>query len=556
MKVLAATALAGLALSALPLAAGTAGAAPPPMSTPASASGDSASTTRGLVQDPVNVCASVDDTAAVSAASPGDLLAAPQDVTEESGLVYGRLYRVLYATTGGAGTVEATCGLIAVPEEQQLAGVIAWAHGTRGLTETCQPSTNPAGFVGPMPGGIGAPSADDSQQDGALVHMLQSGAAVVATDYYSLGEDGSTGLQHYVMGVPEAAAVLDSARVLTGNAAAFGLTPVAPGAELPLVTWGHSQGGGSALWAGQLARQYLALHDDSTLDLAGVAALAPATQYTTSPGQPRKFLGKHLGDRDMYNMNPGLGVPFPIGAALFSYVTASWSQVENADSGALPFGPTASVSLADVLSPQGQATAPVAANYCLNGPDALKLIGAVSKYLNPNQNRFFAAPFAGSNSSGRWVGGIDATCSDPSSFAQGVQDWCAWLQFNMPGPYGVNPYAKVPLDNDGAKVPIYLAQGRNDRVMWCVSPLGIVTGPACLTAQFRRSLLPEYCLGQGHLQTDYVARTTHLGLPAAVSSNPSTGDYEGSPLDEFMDAALDRSLPKRCTVNNLPAPPS
>ena len=550
MTVLAAAALAGLALSALP---GTAAATALPA---AATSEDRAGSTRGIVQDPVNVCATADDTAAVAASSPGDLLAAPQDVTAESGLVYGRLYRVLYATTGEAGSVEATCGLIAVPEIQQITGVIAWAHGTRGLTETCQPSTNPAGFVGPMPGGIGAPSADDSQQDGALVHLLQSGSAVVATDYYSLGEDGSTGLQHYVLGVPEAAAVIDSARVLTGNAAAFGLSPIAPGAELPLVTWGHSQGGGSALWAGQLARQYLALHDDSTLDLAGVVALAPATQYTTSPGQPRKFLGKHLGDRDMYNMNPGLGVPLPIGAVLFSYVTASWSQVANADSGALPFGPTASVSMADVLSPQGQATAPVAASYCLNGPDMIKLYGTVAKYLNPNQNRFFASPFSGSNSSGRWVGGIDATCANSSGFSQGVQDWCAWLQFNMPGPYGVNSYSKVPLDNDGKKVPVYLAQGRNDRVMWCVSPLGIVTGAACLTAQFRRSLVPGYCLGQGHLQTDYVARTNHLALPAAISANPATGDYEGSPLDEFMDGALDRSLPNTCPVRYLPAPPS
>ena len=212
--------------------------------------------------------------------------------------------------------------------------------------------------------------------------------------------------------------------------------------------------------------------------------------------------------------------------------------------------------MADVLSPQGQATAPVAASYCLNGPDMIKLYGTVAKYLNPNQNRFFASPFSGSNSSGRWVGGIDATCANSSGFSQGVQDWCAWLQFNMPGPYGVNPYSKVPLDNDGKKVPVYLAQGRNDRVMWCVSPLGIVTGAACLTAQFRRSLVPGYCLGQGHLQTDYVARTNHLALPAAISANPATGDYEGSPLDEFMDGALDRSLPNTCPVRYLPAPPS
>ena len=249
-----------------------------------------------------NVCHDTPIQEALRGATPGDLLAAPQDVTVTSGLLpgAGRLYRIAYATTGEGGSVVASCGLVAVPAGRaSVAGVVAWAHGTVGLVSDCEPSEDPAKFVGPMPAGIGSPTKNGTQQRGALVGMLNDGYAVVATDYPSAGMGKGSSLQYYVLGVTEGLAVLDSARVLTSNASAFGLAPVADDARLPLVTWGHSQGGGSALWAGQLASRYLGAKDDRTLALAGVAAEAPATQFTTSPGQPDSYMGKHLGDRDM-----------------------------------------------------------------------------------------------------------------------------------------------------------------------------------------------------------------------------------------------------------------
>ncbi len=492
-----------------------------------------------------NVCLDTDIAAALAGKAPGDLLAAPQDVTAQSGLAYGRLFRIAYATTGEAGSVVASCGLVALPPRASLTSVIAWAHGTVGLKQVCQPSMNPAGFVAPVPSG--------PQDQGALVSMLRSGAAVTATDYPSQGL-GSDQLQRYVLGVAQGVAVIDSARAITRNPAAFGLDPIDPTADLPLIAWGHSQGGGAALWAGQIAQEYLRLHADRTLDLAGVAALAPATQLTTSPGQPANLIGYHLGDRAIYNRNPGVGLPFPIGAVLFSFVTASWGEVRDATTGPLPFGPTPRVSPQAVLSADGQQTAPVVAESCLAGRDLLTVTLATARYLDPNRARMFTSPFAGEPINGQWVGAIDATCANPSSYSQAVQDWCAWMQFHMPGPYGVNPYSKVPVDNDGSKVPVYLAQGRDDRIIWCVDDRGPVGQRNCLTAQYHASMKAEYCPRVGHLDVDFFAGVDHLQVPAAAATNTKTGAYAGSPLERFVTGAIAGKLPLTCTVSNLRNP--
>ena len=508
-------------------------------------SAEAAVDTEGTVRAAGNVCLDTDIATALADKAPGDLLAPPQDVTTESSLAYGRLYRVAYATTGDAGSIVASCGLIALPPRTTITSVIAWAHGTVGLKQACQPSMDPAAFVKPIPSG--------PQASGQLVTMLRSGAAVTATDYPSQGM-GSDQLQRYVLGVAEGIAVIDSARVLTRSPSAFGLDPIPPAAQLPLVAWGHSQGGGSALWAGQLARQYLALHSDRTLNLAGVAALAPATQLTTSPGQPTSLIGYHLGDRAIYNLDPGVGVRFPLGSVLFSFVTASWGEVRDATSGPLPFGPTSRVSPAAVLTADGQQTAPVVAESCLAGRDLITIALATAKYLDPNRSRMFQAPFAGAKVQGRWTGAIDKTCADPTDDSAAVQDWCAWMQFNMPGPYGVNPYSKVPVDNEGDIVPVYLGQGRNDRIIWCVDRLGHVGQRNCLTAQYYSSMKTAYCPRAGSRKVDYFAGVDHLQVPSAAALNPRTGRYAGSPLDRFVAGAIADTLPRTCTVHNVTNP--
>jgi hypothetical protein len=128
------------------------------------------------------------------------------------------------------------------------------------------------------------------------------------------------------------------------------------------------------------------------------------------------------------------------------------------------------------------------------------------------------------------------------------------MQFHMPGPYGVNPYSKVPLDNSGATVPVYLAQGRNDRIIWCVDPVGPVGQRSCLTAQFFASMKSSYCPRQQSLDVDYFAGINHLQVPAAAATNRKTGAYAGSPVDLFMKGAIAGSLPRTCTVHNLGNP--
>jgi len=75
--------------------------------------------------------------------------------------------------------------------------------------------------------------------------VLDRGWAIVATDYVGLGASPP---HPYLVGRPEARSVLDAVR------AARTLRPahLAP----KTVVWGHSQGGGAALWTGIVAPSY------------------------------------------------------------------------------------------------------------------------------------------------------------------------------------------------------------------------------------------------------------------------------------------------------------
>ncbi|RZI82373.1 MAG: alpha/beta fold hydrolase, partial [Microbacterium sp.] len=125
--------------------------------------------------------------------------------------------------------------------------VIDWAHGTTGFAQQCAPSLLSEPF-----------------ESGALFiapDVVDRGWAIVATDYLGLG---TAGPHPYLIGVPSAHAVLDARR------AAAQLEEARLGEQT--VVWGHSQGGGAALWSGALADAYA-----PELDLAGVVALAPAS---------------------------------------------------------------------------------------------------------------------------------------------------------------------------------------------------------------------------------------------------------------------------------------
>lgn len=159
-----------------------------------------------------------------------------------------RAWRILYTTTRADGVPAVASALVVVPREASgPMPVIALAHGTTGVDRTCAPSV-----------------LDDPFAAGAffaLDRVVAEGWALVATDYVGLGTEGG---HPYLVGQPAGRSVLDSVR------AARELADVDLGDQT--VVWGHSQGGGAALWTGGLAGPYA-----PDVGVVGVAALAPAS---------------------------------------------------------------------------------------------------------------------------------------------------------------------------------------------------------------------------------------------------------------------------------------
>lgn len=162
-----------------------------------------------------------------------------------------RGWRILYTTTNADGSPAVASGIVVAPRDGAGAWpVIDWAHGTTGFAQQCGPSLLEKPF-----------------ESGALFllpEIVDSGWALVASDYIGLGTPGP---HPYLVGVPTAHAVLDARR------AASQLADADLGDRT--VVWGHSQGGGAALWTGALADDYA-----PDLALAGVAALAPASDLS------------------------------------------------------------------------------------------------------------------------------------------------------------------------------------------------------------------------------------------------------------------------------------
>ncbi|MDX8520821.1 alpha/beta fold hydrolase [Mesorhizobium dulcispinae] len=177
---------------------------------------------------------------------PGTLIASEpftRDVPEGA-----RAWLVLYATTRGDDSPTVASAIVMASRGPSAASrpIVAWAHGTTGIEPGCAPSVLRHPFAN-VP---------------ALHAPLEQGWVYVATDYVGLGTSGDR--HAYMIGEDAARAMLDSVRAARQIS---GLR-----ANGKVVVWGHSQGGNSALWAGMRAMGYA-----PDLDIAGVAALAPAT---------------------------------------------------------------------------------------------------------------------------------------------------------------------------------------------------------------------------------------------------------------------------------------
>jgi hypothetical protein len=177
---------------------------------------------------------------------------AASDAGADPTLGSAHTWHILYRSepAHGAGTALVS-GMVLVPKGGPPRGgwpVVAWAHGTTGMTSACAPS-------------LVADLAHDPSAVGEVAALLAHGWAVVATDYLGLG---TAGIHPYLMGSVNGAAVVDS--VVAAHELSVHLTR-----EWAVV--GHSEGGQSALFAAQQAGRATR----RGLPYLGVVALAPAS---------------------------------------------------------------------------------------------------------------------------------------------------------------------------------------------------------------------------------------------------------------------------------------
>ncbi len=526
-------------------------------------------------------------------ARPGDLIEA-KDLGPGDGDTAGypsdaKVWRILYVSTGvDENDLQLICGVAAAPAEgpASFGGVgrqLAWSHGTIGLQQACLPSNNPATtFWGPMQAGIGAIAwgsglrkREGRSADGALQTALDRGWVVSASDY----QPNDT----YIIGRVAGANVVDAARATTQLMdQEFGE------GELPTsydtITWGHSQGGHAALWAGQLLESYQAATPNpaaAPLALRGVAALAPAANLIAQPElQPGVELGDGLADWEMHTTIKLLPLPIAavelqIGPALFSYIFGSWSEFSkrgapSPDARFPAFPATAAdLQLPTVATNQGATTIARIAPLCLGGDDAKIIQKLVSPYRDAATNQMLTAELwnlpEGYRTGQFFKGGTDRTCAtteDPAMTA-----WCDWIRWNTPGPTGANPYPKAPLDAEGRHVPLLIAQGADDEIIHCITPDGAdasdVPGPAdCMGSALYESLRDaEYCPAEGDrglLRLSIFAKdgaaspASHLSIPGQISAKGSSRDdadlrFDGSPLDRFFTESFQGSARPGCS---------
>lgn len=172
-----------------------------------------------------------------------------------------KVWRVLYHSTAVDGRDVIVSGLVFAPEQPGAPGprpVVAWAHGSVGLGDRCAPSHFPELLV----------------RQPLVSQLLAKGYVVTATDYEGLGTPGP---HPWLVGLSEGRGALDSVRA----AARMPET----GAGNRFVAFGASQGGGAALFAGELAPDYA-----KELELLGVVAVAPAAELDLLALLPQRNL--------------------------------------------------------------------------------------------------------------------------------------------------------------------------------------------------------------------------------------------------------------------------
>jgi pimeloyl-ACP methyl ester carboxylesterase len=201
----------------------------------------------------------------------GDIPAAPGQMLRSEPLepnlglaMAGEQRRILYSSIDGIDgkTPITVSGAYFLPKGTPPSGgwpLLAWAHGTTGVADTCAPSWNPR-----------------SERDATYLNTwLQQGYAVVATDYQGLGTPGP---HPYLAVQPEAYSVLDSVRaVLKGL----------PNIANRIVLIGQSQGGGAVFATAGIAPAYAPELSIRGSVATGVPLLDPSMLRSQPPPSPQ-----------------------------------------------------------------------------------------------------------------------------------------------------------------------------------------------------------------------------------------------------------------------------
>ena len=193
--------------------------------------------------------------------APGTVISAKSATLPTELASLGTAKRISYVSTDVSGQTISATGLVITPKSNKKNRVVAWAHGTTGMADTCAPSTNQEVFW--------------PEARAAIAELLKRGWTVAAPDYAGLG----TPQPHpYLIGYSEARAVIDNvkaARNLDSKLSA------------QYVIDGHSQGGQASLFASQLAADY-----DGSLVLRGTVGIAPVSNVDQIapyiPGTPNQ----------------------------------------------------------------------------------------------------------------------------------------------------------------------------------------------------------------------------------------------------------------------------
>ena len=252
----------------------------------------------------------------VSATSPGSLLSV-RDTQVPAVLAHaGERYVITYRSRGVRNEPVVVSGYVLLPKGQPPQGgwpVLAWAHGTTGVADTCAPSELSPG---------GPEYTYQVLMEKALDWWLANGYAVVATDYQGLGTPGG---HPYMDAISQLHSVDDSVRALHR----LRLHAFSP----DWLVMGHSQGGTAALAVAAHGQA-----DTPELKLRGAIAIAPGG-YRYSAIVP--YLREHP--------QP------PVGVAVFFPILLEGAQTADP-----------SLHVDDLISPDMQPLMVLARNRCLS----------------------------------------------------------------------------------------------------------------------------------------------------------------------------------------------